>query len=158
MKWTLCILSCLPLILVSCSTYKEVSLCNFREYEVTSDQRADLHYVMKKHKLHYSDSNRRYQINNYGSDGTTYYDSQDLLIMDNIVIPAGSAGVCINSNDNTLLIDFGKGVVIPFLVSDEGNSATGEIEMEDRLYNLESNRRNARLYFDTKGLTKSKTR
>ncbi len=62
MKSTFCLIACLPFILASCSAYQKVSLINFKEYNVPYDERGNLHYVLKKHRLHYSDTDSRNNI------------------------------------------------------------------------------------------------
>ena len=117
MKPVICIFIYLSFVLTSCSTYQKVSLSNFKEYNVSSDERENLHYVLKKHKLLYLDNDRRVRINNFGNDNSTIYDSQNLLIQDNVVIPTGAVGICINSSEDELVLDFGKGVIVPFKVN-----------------------------------------
>lgn len=134
MKSTFCLLAFLPFILLSCSGYQKVSLLSFEEYKLTSVERENLQYVLKTHKLHYSDIDKKY----------------------NIVIPTGANGVCVNSYDDILIIDFGKGVLVPFKVYTDDNKAKSKIEVDEREYSLEPSILNVHLYFDTRGLQTSK--
>lgn len=152
MKSAFCLMACLPFILVSCSSYQKVSLSNFEEYKVSVNERGDLHYVLKTSKLQYSDTDRRYEVNNYGTDKSSPFESHQIQIQDNIVIPTGAHGACVGSKDDQLIIDFGKGVLIPFIVLNDHNRATGKIKIDERLYSLEVSNRNACLYFDTRKL------
>jgi hypothetical protein len=157
-KSTLYVLACLPFILVSCSAYQKVSLLNFKEYNVSYNERGDLHYVLKKHSLHYSDTDSRNNNYYYETDQSTMYRSYSFLIEDNIVIPKGAPGVCVNFSEDNFIIDFGKGVLIPFKIHDGYNSAKSEIEVDGRKYNVEVSNRKGHLYFNTSGLKTSKSR
>lgn len=158
MKSTFWLLACLPFILVSCSSYQKVSLTNFKEYKVAYNERGDLQYVLKTHKLHYSDIDRRYIINNYEAIESTAYESHSFHINDNIVIPTGAFGVCVNSYEDNFIIDFGKGVLVPFIVYNDNNRAKGKIVVDERAYSLVVSNRNASLYFNTRELKKPKSR
>ena len=156
MKLSFWILACLSLILVSCSSYQKVSITNFKKYKVSYSERQDLHYILKTHKLHYSDIQRRYIINNYEINESAPYESHKAHIKDNIVIPTGANGVCVQSNDDHLTIDFGKGVLVPFIVYNDNNRAKANIVVDEKMYSLVVSNRNARLCFDTRELKKSK--
>jgi hypothetical protein len=138
-------------LLSSCSPYQRVSLTGFKNYNISSDKREDLQYVLKKQRLHYWDTDTRYQVHNYDGNSTNPYESHQIHLHDHIVIPKGAVGVCIHSVDDHLLIDFGEGVLVPFLVLKEDNRANNTIRADERVYYLEASNRKARLYFDTRG-------
>jgi len=156
MKLSFWILACLSLILVSCSSYQKVSITNFKKFKVSYNERQDLHYVLKTHKLHYSDTQKRYIINNYEVNESSPYESHNVHIKDNIVIPTGTNGLCVQSNDDHLTIDFGKGVLVPFIVYDDDNRVKANIVVDERMYSLVVSNRNARLCFDTRELKNSR--
>jgi len=139
-------------MLPSCSTYKEVSQSNFEKYNVTFNERENLHYVLKKHKLLYRNNERRVRINNFGPDNTTIHDTLTLLIQNNIVIPAGATGICIRSSEDEIVLDFGKRIAIPFKVGYDESRASDIIIIEGREFRIESAKRNPTLYFDSKTL------
>ncbi len=155
MKSLIFVIAFVAPILVSCSTYKEVSLMNFKEYEITSNDRLDQHYVLKTHKLHYSDINRIVHNHYYEVDESTPYVSHSESIEDNIVIPTGASGVCVHTQDDHFIIDFGKGVEVPFIVLQDDNRAKKRIEVDERTYRLLKSKRQARLFFDTRNLRRS---
>jgi hypothetical protein len=142
----------LPLIFASCSSYQKVTLTNFKKYEISFNERKDLQYVLKKHKLHYSEPDRKFIINNHNANESEAYESHNIQIDDHIVIPKGALGVCINSNDDYFVIDFGKGIFVPFIISNENNRARAKIVAGERAYDLEASRRNAMLYFNHRAL------
>ena len=158
MKSTYYLFAFLPFVLVSCSAYKKVSLANFEEYKVTSNKRGDLYYVLKTHKLLYSDIDSRYNIHHYEVDESTPYESHSFNIEDNIVIPTGAIGVCVHSNDDHIIIDFGKGVLVPFIVSNDDNRAKGKIVVAERTYSLVVSNQKSRLFFDTTDLNRLESR
>lgn len=152
LKSVISVFAFLPIILVSCSTYKKVSMRNFVEYSVNGFERENLHYILKKGDLLYRKNNGNVRINNYYNGNNTIYNRQDLLIQDNILIPTGAEGICIKSGEEELVVDFGKGVVVPFKVSYEDNRAAGAIKIEKSEYRLESAKRGSRLYFNSADL------
>ena len=154
MKPTFSFIPLLLLILVSCSTYQQVSLSNFTKYGISNDERVNLQYVLKRDNLHYSFTDSRYIINNYEANESEAYESHNVHIDDNIVIPTGACGVCVHSNDDHYVIDFGKGVFVPFMVSSENNRAKDKMVMGERTYALNAGHRNARLYFNSRALKK----
>ena len=158
MKPTFRLLALLPFILASCSPYQKVSLTNFKEYNVSYHERENLQYVLKAHELHYSDADNKYINNYYETDRSTIYKSHSFLMNDNIVIPTGADGVCVNADEDNFVIDFGDGVLVPFNVYNSFNSAKSEIEVDERGYRIERSNRNASLYFDTRGLRASKSK
>lgn len=158
MKSTFCLFAFLPFILVSCSAYKKVSLTNFEEYQVPKNKRGDLHYVLKTHKLLYSDIDRRYNIHNYMVNESTPYESHSVNIEDNIVIPTGAFGVCVHTHDDHFIIDFGKGVLVPFILLNDDNRAKGKIVVDERTYSLVVSNRKSRLFFDARDLNRSASR
>ena len=88
MKPNIRTITLLLLILVSCSSYEKVSLSSFKEYMVSYEERTDLQYVLKKHRLHYSDTDRRFIINNFEANESEAYERHNVHFEDNIVIPA----------------------------------------------------------------------
>ena len=143
---------CLPFILVSCSTYKKASLGNFEEYQISESQLSGLEFVLKKQKLHYSHTNRQLQLNNYQTDESTPHESYNVHFQDNILIPKGAPGVCVHTNMPYLIIDFGEGVRVPFVLSEKGNHAKKSAEIYQENYSLSANHRPAYLYFKPKEL------
>ncbi len=141
----------LPLILGSCSAYQKVSLLTFNEYKVSYDERENLQYVLKTHNLHYSDADRRVHSNYYEPGKTTIYKSHSVHIEDNIVIPTGACGGCVNINSEHFVIDFGEGVLVPFKLYNEYATPKSEIVVDERRYRLKVSNRNSCLYFDTRG-------
>ncbi len=154
---TFCLLSWLPIIMISCSVYQKVSLSNFEEYRVPFDERANMQYVLKARKLHYSTNDKLYN-NFYEDKRSKIHKSHSVLVEDNIVIPVGAHGVCVNSYDDNFIIDFGKGILVPFEIHDQYNRAKSKIEVDGRMYSREFSNRNARLYFVTRGIKTSKSR
>ena len=134
-------------ILVSCSPYQKVSLSNFREFKVSSSEMRNLPYVLKKQKLHYSATDRRYIINNYEANDTEAYERHDIRIADNIVIPVGAQGVCIHQDSRHFVVDFGEGVQITFIVMEENNRPEDRLVIGKRVYGLDPVHQKARLYF-----------
>lgn len=145
----------LPILFISCSTYQKVTISNFTEYEITSDEKEDLHYVLKKHKLHYSDIDWKENSNFYTVDGSTPYHSRSAVYEENIVIPRGATGRCIHSQDDQFTIDFGEGIHITFLVLNDDNRASAKIEVDGRIYSIAGSNQEASLFFDTRGLSGS---
>jgi len=108
----------------------------------------NLSFVLKKQKLHYSDPDRRYIINNYDATYSEAYESHEMRIVDNILIPAGAHGVCIRPDSRHFIIDFGEGIQVPFVLSDENNRPKDEFIVGERVYCLNKGHQKARLYFD----------
>ncbi len=147
----------LPFLFISCSPYQKVSLSNFKEYEITSNDRVDLHYILKKHKLHYSDIDLKENSNFYAVDASTPYYSRSAVYEENIVIPRGATGRCIHSQDDQFIIDFGEGMLVTFRVMNESNKAKGKIIIEGRTYSLVDSNRMVSLYFDTRTFCNSES-
>ncbi len=145
----------LPFLFISCSPYQKVSLSNFKEYEITSNDRVDLHYILKKHKLHYSDIDLKENSNFYAVDASTPYNSASAVYEENIVIPRGATGRCIHSRDDQFIIDFGEGMLVVFRVMNDDNRASAKIKVDGRIYTLEGTNREASLYFESRGLISS---
>ena len=141
---------CLPFILVSCSFYKKASLSNFEDYQISESQISDLEFVLKKQKLHYLHTDRQIQVNNHQTDKSTPLESYNVHFQDNILIPKGATGVCIHTDMPYLLIDFGEGVRVPFVLSEEGNYAKKRAEIYQQNYSLSESNRPASLYFNLK--------
>ena len=150
MRTVILISAFLILLLGSCTTYKKVSLNNFQDYKVSYDERENLHYVLKSHKLHFSDPDSRINSNYYAADKSAIYKSQSVMVEENIVIPTGAIGVCVNSDEDNFIIDFGHGILVPFKVYSSYNKAKSEIVVDERAYSVEVSNRNASLYFDTR--------
>jgi len=157
MKSPFCLIILLPLVVISCSSYQKVSLTNFEAYELNSSDKEDLSYILKTHKLHYSDIDRKDNTNFYAGDESTPYESRSVIFEDNIVIPAGASGVCIHSQDDNFIINFGEGVLVPFRLLNDDNKAKGKIVIEGRTYSLVNSNRKATLYFDTRSLSNSES-
>lgn len=143
----------LAFLLLSCSTYEKVSLANFEEYMINSNEMENLQYVLKTHKLHYSVVDRVNKTNFYSVDESTPYYSSSAIIEENIVIPNGATGLYRYSRDNQFIIDFGEGILVPFHVRSADNRASDKIEVDGRIYKLVNNNRKATLYFDSRGLS-----
>lgn len=150
MNSKVCMLLCLSFILVSCSPYKIVSLSNLVEYQISETQIVDMEFVLKKQKLHYLHTDRRYQVNNYVANEPTPFDSYKANIQNNILIPKGATGVCNNPKMQNFIIDFGEGVRVPFVLSEEGNHAKRRVEINQLVYSLSENPRAAYLYFKSR--------
>jgi len=140
----------LPFLLLSCSTYKKVSLANFEEYKLTSEGKRDLHYVLKTQKLHYSNIDRKENNNFYANGESVPYYSSSAIYEENIVIPNGAKGVCVHSRNDHFIIDFGEGVLVPFRIMNDDNRASGKIEVNGRTYSLVESNRKASLFFNTR--------
>jgi len=151
------LLACLPLMLGSCSTYKEVSLNNFKEYSVSGNDLEELQYVLKYNKLHYQATDSRNYMNLYEGDNSTPKESYSFLVQDNIIIPNGSKGVCVNPSVDNFAIDFGKGVIVHFRIYDGYNTANREIAVNRRRYVIQENNKSACLYFNIRELKSLKS-
>jgi hypothetical protein len=152
MNSKVCLIMCLPFIMVSCSFYKKASLSSFEEYQISESQISDLEFVLKKQKLHYLHTDRRIQVNNYQANESTPSESYNVHFQDNILIPKGATGVCIRTDMRYLIIDFGEGIRVPFVLSEEGNYAKKRAEIYQQNYSLSESNRPASLYFDTRAL------
>jgi hypothetical protein len=138
--------------LVSCSFYKKASLSNFEEYHISEAQMSDLEFVLKKQKLHYLHTARQIQVNNYQTDESTPSESYNVHFQDNILILKGATGVYTHTDMRYLIIDFGEGVRVPFVLSEKGNHAKKRAEIYQQNYSLSESNRPASLYFDTRAL------
>ena len=138
------------LILVSCSPYQKVSLSNFRNYEVSSTELRNISFILKKQKLHYSITDRRYTINNYNVTDAEAYESHHIHVIDNIVIPVGAQGVCIRKDNKHFVVDFGEGVQVPFIVTDDNNRPNDKLVIGKRVYSLDPGHQKSKLYFNPK--------
>lgn len=152
MKSVIYLFTCFPIILGSCSAYQRVALDNFKEYNISFEERGNLQYVLKKHKLHFSVTDATFNSNYFGPDKTVIYKDQEIQMNDNIIIPMGANGVCVNTNDDNFIIDFGEGVLVTFIVYGDDNGTKSEIEVEERRYSLEQGSQRACLYFETREL------
>lgn len=137
----------LPIMLGSCSAYKKVSLNNFNKYDISLDERSDLQYVLKKHKLHYADMASRNNINFYKEDESTIRENYSFLIENNVEIPTGARGLCVDSQDDQLIVEFGEGINVPFMLYNKNNRPKVKIMVNGKVYNLEVSYRIPRLYF-----------
>jgi hypothetical protein len=124
------------------------SLSSFQEYEISSTEMRNLSFVLKKQNLHYVDLDRRYMINDYVAMDSEPYQSHEMHIIDHIVIPAGAKGVCTREDSRHIVIDFGEGIQVPFILSDENNRPKDELIVGERVYKLSKGHQKARLYFD----------
>jgi hypothetical protein len=136
----------------SCSSYKEVSLNSFKEYKIDKSDWGNIQYVLRGHKLLYTDIDSRNNVYLLDTDQSTIKESYSYLIQDNIVIPKGSSGICVGHSKNNLIIDFGKGIIVPFVVSDDQNRANSELIIDERTYSLVISNRSPGLYFYTRDL------
>jgi hypothetical protein len=152
MKAISSVIACISIIMGSCSTYKEVSLNSFKEYNIAESDWGNIQYVLKGHKLLYTDIDSRNNVYLLETDKSTIKDSYSYLIQDNIMIPKGSSGVCVGHSKNSLIIDFGKGIIVQFVVSDVQNRANSELVIDERAYSLEISERTPSLYFNTRDL------
>jgi hypothetical protein len=125
-----------------------VSLSSFQEYGISSNEMRNLSFILKKQKLHYVDLDKRYMINDYVAMDSEPYQSHEMHIMDHIVIPAGAKGVCTHVDSRHIVIDFGEGIQLPFILSDEENKPKDELLVGKRVYSLSTGHQKARLYFD----------
>ena len=125
-------------------------MSNLEEYQISETQLSELEFVLKKQKLHYLHTDRQYLLNNYLATESTPFDSYKVNLQDNIVIPKGAAGACINPKMRYFTIDFGEGVLVPFILSEDGNHAKKRIEINQQVYSLSENHRPACLYFNSK--------
>ena len=152
MKAICSVVACLAIIIGSCSPYKEVSLNSFKEYNIGESEWGNIQYVLKGHKLLYTDINSRNNVYLLESDKSTVKESYSYLVQDNIMIPKGSSGVYVGHSNNNFKIDFGKGIIVQFVVSDDQNRANSELIVDQRAYSLESSNRIPGLYFNTREL------
>lgn len=150
MKAISSVIACLSIIMESCSTYTEVSLNSFKEFNIAESDWENIHYVLKGHKLLYTDIDSRNNVSLIDTDKSTPPESYSYLIQDNIMIPKGSSGICVAHSKNSLIIDFGKGIMVLFDISDDQNRANRELVMDERAYCLEISDRTPSLYFNTR--------
>lgn len=144
------LLTILPFVLLSCSVYQKVSLENFEEYDISNNNSKDLIYILKSHKLHYLDIDRKENTNFYAVDESIPYYSRSAIYEENIVIPSGATGQCIHAQDDHFIIDFGEGVLVPFSLLNDDNKAKGKILINGRTYSLVESNRKASLFFHTR--------
>jgi len=155
MRPILNVVVCLPLLVSSCSAYEKVSLSNFQKLGVSNEARESLPYVLKANQLHYTDAEGRINNNFYGPDNSDILSSSSALIEENIIVPKGARGVCVDSRDGSLTIDFGSGILVPFIIYDSYNRAIGELVVNERNYGINAGKRHATLYFDARGFNES---
>lgn len=150
MKTICSLLICMSIILGSCSAYQTVTLNSFEEYNIPEDERENIHYILKGNKLQYINIESRNNVFLLEPDKTKISESYSYLIQDNIVIPNGSSGVCVGHSNNNLIIDFGKGIIVPLILSKDQNRAQNEISIDEREYSLQLSNRTPGLYFNTR--------
>ena len=152
MKIICSVITSLSIILGSCSSYTKVSLDSFKEYNIAKSDLGEIQYVLKGQKLLYSDIDSRNNVNLLEADKSTIKESYSYLIQDNIMIPKGSSGLCVGHSKNNLTIDFGKGIIVPFVVSKDQNRARSELIIDERVYSLVLSTRPPSLHFNTREL------
>jgi len=109
---------------------------------------------LKTHKLLYSDIDEKHNIHHYEVNETKPFESHSVILEDNISIPTGAKGLCIHSQNDHFIIDFGKGVLVPFYIMNDNNKAKGKTVIDGRTYSLVDSNRKASLFFDTRSLTR----
>ena len=146
-KHTPLLLGIFIFLMFSCSPYRKVSKNNLVKYTLPSTDLANLGYVLKKGKLHYSGTDRMVEIRNQTRPGSPEYDRYIAETRNNIVVPKGATGVCIFSDPDQLVIDFGEGVRIPFQLLDQTNTAADTIRLNRQPYYLNGRNHKSCLYF-----------
>jgi hypothetical protein len=120
------------------------------------EELVNLHYVTKKKELHYaakaSQNNHKVYNRQDGSLKTSY----STLTENNLLIPKGASGKCVDASENQLIIDFGEGVVIPFRIYSHDNSPANQIFLDQQSFDIVVVNRTATLYFDVSNYSKSK--
>lgn len=150
------ITGCMLLILVSCSSYQKVCSSNFDSYG-QGDMEAETHnYVLKKRDLHYTSKVALNNYQRYNSRDGFLTDSRSAIVEDNLVIPKGARGTCLYASNDSLFIDFGEGVVIPFRIYSHDNSPANQILLDQQSFDIVVGNRTATLYFDVSNYSKSK--
>jgi hypothetical protein len=147
---------CMLCLLASCYPYKKVSSNNFRDYDIPKNELEHLHYVLKKKDLHYVNEAEQNNYNIYNRQDGSLTDSQRVLIKNNLVIPKGATGKCVHVTDDQLLIDFGEGVVIPFILHANNNSPATKIRVDQRSFGIKVLHRSSSLYIDVSSYSKRK--
>ena len=104
-------------------------------------------YVLKKGKLHYESTEGKVDVRDHFGRSRTRVDSHTMYFMDHIVIPAGASGRCIRNDRDVLVIDFGKGVVLPFLLDEKDNLPSSTFTIGQRKYHSVKEVPRSRLYF-----------
>jgi len=150
------IIACASIILGSCTAYEEVSLNSFREYNIAKSDWGNIQYVLKGHELLYTDIDSRNNVNLLDQDKSTIKESYSYLIQDNIRIPKGCSGICVDHSMNSLIIDFGKGIIVPFVLSEDQNRAQSELFIDGRVYSLGFSNQPPGLYFNRRELPPQK--
>ena len=131
----------------SCSTYRKVSLSNLNKQDISLNEMVSLDYRLKKGKLHYVAVEKTLEIRDHDVESPALYDSHIMHVMDNIVVPAGAPGRCLRAEGNQLVIDFGEGVVVPFLIYGKDNRASALMFVGQKKYNSLREPPRSRLYF-----------
>ncbi|MEN8202298.1 MAG: hypothetical protein ABFS28_06860 [Bacteroidota bacterium] len=111
--------------------------------------------MLKKKKLHYSGKEGQNNYNTYDKNDGSLVNSRSAIIENNIIIPKGARGRCVETSGDQLFIDFGEGIVVPFRVYGNDNSPENMIEVDQRTYDIVINHRTASLYFDVNNLAGS---
>lgn len=148
----LCFVICFVAILASCSTYTKVSLKHLEECQISESELQKLEFVLKKQKLHYLHTDKKIITHNYMDNNPVPYDKYETHIQSNVLIPKGAPGICVIPDLPYMVIDFGKGVQVPFVLSEEGNHALRTIEIDRQIFSLSENDNRACLYFNSKDL------
>ena len=97
-------------------------------------------------------------MNLYEGDRSTPKENYSYLVQDNIIIPTGSKGVCVNPSVDSFAIDFGKGVIVHFRIYEGYNRANREIALNHRRYIIQENNKNPCLYFNIRELKSLKSK
>ena len=97
-------------------------------------------------------------MNLYEGDRSTPKESYSYLIQDNIIIPTGSKGVCVNPSVDSFAIDFGKGVIVHFRIYEGYNRANREISVNPRRCIIQENNKNSGLCFNIRELKSLKSK
>lgn len=142
------ITGCMLLILASCSPYQKVCSSNFDTYSQGDMEVKTLNYVLKKRDLHYASEVALNNYKRYNSRDGLLTDSRSAMVEDNLVIPKGARGTCLYASNDSLLIDFGEGIVIPFRIHSQDNSPALQIVVDQKNYKLLVKNRTASLYFE----------
>lgn len=153
MNSRICLFLCLPVLLLSCATYKKASLGNLQSSEINNQQSSKLEFVLKKQALRYVHVDARYQVNSYRRNSSSPDASYRVHLEDNIAIPKGAAGRCVKWGEVIFIIDFGEGIQIPFSLSEEDNKPASAVTVDQKNYVLDTGSRKSRLFFKARGLS-----
>lgn len=145
----------LLLFLSSCYPYKKVSTDNFRVYGIPKGELEYLHFIIKEKDLHYVAEASRNNYNIYNRQDASLTDSYSTLTENNLLIPKGASGKCVDASEDQIQIDFGEGVVILFRIHGQDNSPANQISVDQQSFDIVVHKRTASLYFDASNYSKS---